>query len=94
MKESSIKACHFLAKPQQGFTKWPPIIVKFIYFGDKNDVWKRKRLLRDVSHPGNKMNINIAERLPQADRAIQEIASKEGLKTVTNNCGACACAKA
>lgn len=78
----SVKACHFLGNPR---AQHPKIIVKFVYFEDKNYIWRAKKLLHGMMNNGQYIYMN--ERLPENDSKVHMYANKElKLKTVTDNC--------
>ncbi len=86
LKVDGVKACHYLGKVRENSDKLPPIIMKFVYFADKNIVWRRKRNLKGIKNPANGKPIFITERLPQADKEVQEYARERGVVTTTHNC--------
>ncbi len=45
------KACHFLGSSQKN--KTPPVIVKFLYFHDKNEIYYRRQMLGSKLNPFN-----------------------------------------
>lgn len=84
ISRSSLKACHFLGDPK---AEQPVVIVKFIYFEDKNYIWRAKKLLFGAKNPANGQFMYINERLPEDDKNVHKYANKQlGLKTVTDNC--------
>ena len=82
---SDIKACHFLADPRDPCNP-APIIVKFIYYRDKDIIWLNKKLLKGFRNANNNKPVFINERLPPNDRMIQQYANSKDLFTVTNKC--------
>ena len=77
------KACHPLGKPKGIYPA--PIIIKFVYFKMKNEVYFRRTLLADSINYFNRKPIFIKERLPKFDRDIQNEASNLNLVTTTRN---------
>ena len=82
---SNFKACHFLGKFEAG-KKQPPVIVKFIYFGEKSEIYGRKSWLAGKKNPINGRSIFLRERLPVHQKQIKEKAEEFGLVTTTLNC--------
>lgn len=82
---SNFKACHYLAPWKHGKFP-PPVIVKFIYFGEKMEIFGRKSWLAGIPNPINGKPIVLKERLPAHQKAIKEKAESEGLITSTFNC--------
>ena len=82
---SNFKACHFLGKYEKG-KKQPPIIVKFVYFGEKAEIFGRKSWLAGKPNPFNGRSIYLRERLPLHQRLIKEKAEEYDLITTTQNC--------
>ena len=82
-----LKACHFLGKCSD-INKPPPVVVKFVYFHQKNDVYVRRSMLgkRGKQNPINTENIYINERLPKEQLLIKKYANDKGLITTTYNC--------
>ena len=83
--ESSFKACHYLSSPKFGRTP-PAIIVKFVYFGEKQEIFGRKSWLAQKKNPRNNLPIFIKERLPKLQNELKMYAEQEGLITTTHNC--------
>ena len=82
---SNFKACHFLGKWENSATP-PAVIVKFIYFGEKDQIYGMKSRLANKLNPINRRKIIIKERLPTAQRVIQKHAEDCDLVTTTNKC--------
>ena len=82
---SNLKACHFLGKYEKG-KKQPPIIVKFVYFGEKAEIFDRKSWLAGKPNPFNGRSIYLRERLPLHQRLIKEKTEEYDLITTTQNC--------
>ncbi len=72
LSEVRIKACHVLPGNQGG--NYPSVIIKFIYFDDKNAVYAARRHLKKVKHPVNKRYIFINERIPKDEAELVRIA--------------------
>ena len=82
---SDFKACHFLG-PWKNSNYPPAIIVKFIYFNQKNEIFGRKSWLARALNPINRKPIYMKERLPPQQRSIKQKADDFGLITTTQNC--------
>ena len=82
---SNFKACHPLG-PWKELNYPPAIIVKYVYFGEKNEIYGRRSWLSQVKNPINGRPIFIKERLPKAQKEIKDYADEQGLITTTNNC--------
>ena len=82
-----LKACHSLGKCSD-INKTPPIVVKFVYFHQQNDVYVRRSMLgkRGMQNPINTENIYVNERIPKEQLLIKKYASDKGLITTTCNC--------
>ena len=80
----NFKACHPLGPWKSGKFA-PAIIIKFIYFGEKSEIYKRKSWLSKCVNPTNKSPIYIKERLPKTDVAIKQHAESLNLITTTLN---------
>ena len=81
---ANFKACHELGR---GKGIYPPaVIVKFIYFGDKNEIFLRKSWLARARNPKNGRPIFIKERLPNFQKELKEHAESMDIVTTTNNC--------
>ena len=80
----NFKACHPLGPWKSGKFA-PAIIIKFIYFGEKSEIYKRKSWLSKYVNPTNKSPIYIKERLPKTDVAIKQHAESLNLITTTLN---------
>ena len=81
---SNFKACHLLGKwSNKDFP--PAIIIKFIYFGEKDLILSRKSSLARARNPFNQRPIFIKERLPEDQRKLKSEAENLGLITTTHN---------
>ena len=76
-----IKACHPL--PSRGRSK--PIIVKFVYFNNKNEIYDRRHQLAG-QYNGYGQRLFINERLPQYDNDIKRFCDENNIITTTKNC--------
>ena len=65
----NFKACHVLGRGQENTP--PPIIVKFVYFHEKNEIYSRKKMLWGVINRTNGRQMFIKERLPLNDKDLQ-----------------------
>lgn len=81
----NFKACHVLGKWKDQSSP-PGVIVKFLYYGEKNEIFGRKSWLAGKRNPSNGRPIFIKERLPPLQRAIKKEAEELGLITTTLNC--------
>jgi hypothetical protein len=79
------KACHFLGKLTD-LNNPPMVIVKFIYFADKDVVWRTKMHLKTYLNFNNNKPVFLMERLPAADLEVKRHAESQGLITSTYNC--------
>ena len=74
---ASFKACHFLGKWKND--RFPPaIIVKFIYFGEKDAIYSRKSMLAKLVNQSNQKPIFLKERLPEQQRKLKNKAEEMG----------------
>ena len=80
----NFKACHVLGRGQLNYP--PAVIVKFIYFHEKNEIYGRKKMLIGVKHWMNGKQIFIKERLPPKDKELQVYANEQNPVTRTQNC--------
>ena len=78
------KACHVLGRGQKNTP--PAIIVKFVYFHEKNEIYSRKKMLWGVINKMNGRQMFIKERLPPKDKELQVYANDRNLVTRTQNC--------
>ena len=62
------------------------LIVKFLYFRDKNHIYANRRYLKGQKNEINQKNFHVRERLPAMDAYIKKLAEAKGLITSTNNC--------
>ena len=74
---SDIVACHSIA-PYKGTEAPPPVIVKFVYFWQKDRAWSRKYRLKNYKNTINGFPVCFRERLTKSERDLMD--------TVTNNC--------
>ena len=82
---ASFKACHFLGKWKND--RFPPaIIIKFIYFGEKDAIYSRKSMLARLVNQNNQKPIFLKERLPEQQRKLKTKAEEMGYITTTSNC--------
>lgn len=85
LSPQGLKACHFLSNPTIP-GKPAAVILKFIYFSDKDLVWRKKKLLSGMVNKSNNKPVWIHERLPKVDREVQKHANDHNLVTITENC--------
>ena len=85
IQPDAFKACHPLSQWRDD-KKPPPVIVKFIYFEDKNEIYALKLWLATKLNRINGLPILMKERLPKHDKAIRDHANEAGLITTSNNC--------
>ena len=85
IQPDAFKACHPLSQWRDD-KKPPPVIVKFIYFEDKNEIYARKSWLATKLNRINGLPILMKERLPKHDKAIRDHANEAGLITTSTNC--------
>ena len=78
------KACHPLGNFNTAKKK--TVIVKFLYFHDKNEIYSRRALLSNRLNRLNREPIFINERLPKHDVELKRHAESLGLVTTTRNC--------
>ena len=62
------------------------VIVKFVYFKDKDEVFENRRNLRDFKNPINNKNTYIMERLPPVEHDIKAEADKQNYVVSSRNC--------
>ena len=84
IQPGAFKACHVLGKGHGN--KPPAVIIKFLYFHDKNEVYLRRPMLASKKNPLNKGPIFVSERLPKHDLEVKRYATEKGLITATRNC--------
>ena len=82
----SFKAYHLLPRPYLPDNLMLPIIIKFVYFNDKDRVFAARKLLKKVKNTINGKNIYINERLPSFDNQLQKDAEALNYITTTRNC--------
>ena len=84
LTHAGIKACHFLRSAIAGQFS---VIIKFVYFEDKNYIWRSQSLLYGITNKSNNKYIQTKECLPEKDREVLKYATVEkNLKVSTNNC--------
>ena len=82
---SNFKACHLLGTWKN--INYPPaVIVKFLNFGEKSEIYNRKSWLANIRNPNNNKQIFLKERLPPADRLLKQYADDLGLVNTSQNC--------
>lgn len=80
----NFKACHYLGKWRTD--KHPPaVIIKFIYFSEKDAIYGRRTWLSKKMNPFNEKPIFIKERLAKYDLETKLHAESQGLITTTYN---------
>ena len=88
--DKSLKAYHILPNRREvSGGLMPTVIVKFVYFKDKDEVFKNRRKLRDFKNPINNKNTYIMERLPAVEHDIRAEADKRNYVVSTRNCMLC-----
>ena len=85
LHKTRIKACHILPGTGNDYVL-PSVIIKFIYFDDKNNVYNVYKLLKKRKNKINGRNNYINEHLPKVDAELKNEANKQGFITSTNNC--------
>ena len=86
LEPSKIEACHILPGRAKEKGLMASVIVKFLYFRDKNHIYANRRYLKGQKNEINQKNIYVRERLPAMDAYIKKLAEGKGLITSTNNC--------
>ena len=84
LHETRIKACHILPGTGNDYVL-PSVIIKFIYFDNKNKVYKSRKLLKKRKNEINGRNIYINEHLSKVDAELKNEANKQGFITSRNN---------
>ena len=85
LTHAGIKACHFLRSAIAGQFS---VIIKFVYFEDKNCIWRSQSFLYGITNKSNNKYIQMKECLPEKYREVLKYATVEkNLKVSTNNCG-------
>ena len=80
-----IKACHPLG-PVRDFNQPPPIVIKFVYYEHKQQVWFRKNsLLRGFKHPKNGRKVWVSERMSKTDMDVYFEAKRREIETSSLN---------
>ena len=82
---SSFKACHPLG-PWKNENFAPAIIVKFVYLGEKKEIYGRKSWLSRSSNPHKDQAMYFKERLPPKQPEFKNKAEEEGMITTTYSC--------
>ena len=85
LHETRIKACHRLPGTGNDYVL-PSVIIEYIYFDDKNNFYKSRKLLKKSKNEINDQNFYINEHLPKVDAEMKNKANKQGFITSTNNC--------
>ena len=78
VSESRWKAYHILSGPvplQDNLM--PSIIVKFVHFSDKAEIYKDCRMLKSMKNEINNKNIWMKERLSPLDAFVKRLAEKK-----------------
>ena len=78
-----IKASHALGPAAN--MRSPAIIVKFLYFDQKERIWSRKKFLKYYKNPGNGYPVYMYERLSKNDIDLKEAGESENLLVATKN---------
>ena len=78
------KACHFLERGQKNTP--PAIIVKIVYFHEKNEIYSRKKMLWGVINKMNGRLMFIKEKFSTKNTSLQVYANDRNLVTRTQNC--------
>ena len=84
MTLDAIKACYLLGNWKSNAP--PAVIVKFIYYNDKMELYNRRPMLANFRNAQNGKPVYMKKRLPQHDLAIQKRANELDLVTTTYNC--------
>ena len=74
-----LEACHPLKRPQNTGLSVPIIIIKFIYFRDKNEIYPGRKMLAGFQFKGK--NLFITEGLPAAALEVKKACEEENLVT-------------
>ena len=84
LKIGYIKACHLLPKTEKQSV--PSVIVKFVYFHHKIDIYNSRMVLSspNMLHPTNKNPIFLRERLAKNDLKVKIYAEKDKNLVTTN----------
>ena len=83
LHETRIKACHILPGTGNDYVL-PSVITKFIYFDDKDNVYKSRKLSKKRKNEINDRNIYINEHLPKVDAELKNEAKQQGLQPSSN----------
>ena len=89
MSEDRLKAYHILPRASMPANLKEPVIVKFVYFYDKDAIYaasKKKSFKNNSKTPLNGKNIYVNERLPSFEMDLKRAIDKLGYVTVTKNC--------
>ena len=85
--ENRLIAYHILPPPDKlPADIFPSIIVKFVHYGDKDEVYKNRRMLKNIKNHLNSKNIWMKETLPPLDAFVERLARSKNMIAVTNNC--------
>ena len=84
LSPGAIKACHPLPTRKDS-GKNVPIILKFVYFSDKDEIFGRRRMLSGLKGVQGK-GLFINERLPKSDMEMKRKCDNMNLITTTHNC--------
>ena len=80
LEPTDFKACHVLPAKHG---KNVPIIIKFIYFADKDEIFNRRKQLAVCKNLGKALY--VSERLSKSDLEIKQKCNELGLVTTTKN---------
>lgn len=84
LNPGSFQACHYLSRPND--IRAPlAVIVKFIYFKEKDAVYMNRKLLKGFKNPANNRFVFINERLPEKDNKVMKHARSLNLATSSYN---------
>ena len=89
MSEDRLKAYHFLPRASMPANFKEPVVVKFVYFYDKNDIYavsKKKSFKSNSKNPLNGKTIYVIERLPCFEMDSKRAVDKLGYAIGTKNC--------
>ena len=89
MSEDRLKAYHILPRASMPANLKEPVIVKLVYFYDKDAIYansKKKSFKNNSKNPLNGKNIHVNERLPGFEKDLKRAIDKFGYVTVTKNC--------
>ena len=94
LKEENLKAFHVLpTRRNLPDNLMPPVILKFIYFREKETAYRQRKLLKPdpkenyyPKNPINNKQIYLNERLPAIENMIKKYAEEKNYITSTNKC--------